>query len=352
MNILICGSSGFIGTHLTRYLNRVGHQVTGFDLVRPINPDDLVRFVQGDIRVKEQVWPVIADADCVINLAAKHHDFGIEEHEYFDTNQNGTQCLLDGMAQFKVDFFIFYSSVAVYGDATQVRNEQTSPRPISPYGQSKLAAEQAIAQWTEDSFMRSALVIRPALVFGPGNQANMYSLIRQIDRRLFAYFGSRHTIKGTCYVYNLIAATHFLLELMAPGLQTCNYVDSPDLTVEEMAIIIAESLGRRTPLPDLPQWLGLAVGRLFDFVSLITGKPLRVSTQRVRKLAIPTRYQADYIRDLGFTPPFSLETGLRTMVQWYRNPDIYPMPGLHDLLPQSYPFNQPTHAGIKYPAPI
>src|SRR5690625_7159301 len=75
----------------------------------------------------------------------------------------------------------FYSSVAVYGEHTSPPDEHTVPDPVNDYGRTKLAAEEVYRDW-EAGGDRRALIVRPAVVFGPRNFANLYKLIRQIDR--------------------------------------------------------------------------------------------------------------------------------------------------------------------------
>ncbi|MGC9455844.1 MAG: NAD-dependent epimerase/dehydratase family protein [Phycisphaerae bacterium] len=318
MNILVCGNSGFIGTHLTRLLAERGHSVSGMDLLSPKDDEPLAEHFIGDIRKADDCRRALGGGtECVINLAAKHHDFGITRQEYFETNEGGTRALLEAMAETGVGKFLFYSSVAVYGARDEESDEDTPPTPTSDYGASKLAAEAVIREWVEQAADRSAVIFRPCLIFGEGNFANMYSLIRQIDRGRFFHFGPKDTIKAVAYVGNIIRATAQWVERMPAGVTIHNYVDKPDLTVDEMVTVISDALGRKRPKKRFPLWLGVAAGKMFDLASKVTGKPLRVSSARVKKLATSTRFAADRIRQAGFEPEFSIEQGLRSMTAWY-----------------------------------
>ncbi len=318
MKILICGNSGFIGTHLARLLAESDHEVSGMDLLPAKDDEPLTEHFPGDIREPEDCRRALAGGiDCVINLAAKHHDFGITRAEYFQTNEGGTRVLLERMAEAGVGKLLFYSSVAVYGTSEKESTEDDEPTPSNDYGESKLAAERVIGEWADDNAERSAVIFRPCLIFGEGNFANMYSLIRQVDRGRFFHFGPGETVKAVAYVGNIIRATARFIERMPPGVSVYNYVDKPDLTVDEMVTIIADALGRKRPRKRFPLWLGVAAGKVFDLASKVSGKPLRVSSARVRKLATSTRFAADRIRQAGFEPEFSIEQGLRSMTGWY-----------------------------------
>jgi nucleoside-diphosphate-sugar epimerase len=318
MKLLICGNSGFIGTHLARLLSERGHEVRGLDLRRPADSEPLADHAVGDVRSAEDCRRALAGGvECVINLAAKHHDFGITREEYFDTNENGTRTLLETMGEAGVRHFLFYSSVAVYGARDEEADEDIRPTPTSDYGASKLAAERVARDWAGEDPSRSVVIFRPCLVFGEGNFANMYSLIRQIDRKRFFHFGPGETVKAVAYVGNIIRATAQWVERMPPGVSVYNYVDKPDMAVDEMVTVIADALGRKRPRKRFPLWLGVAAGKLFDLISAVTGRPLRVSSERVKKLATSTRFAADRIRRDGFRPEFSIEQGLRQMAAWY-----------------------------------
>ena len=317
MKILICGSSGFIGMHLVRTLAERDYEVLGLDLMRPIEETDLIGFKQGDMRKKSDVRRSVNGVDCVINLAAKHHDFGISREEYFHTNETGSRVLLDCLTEAGVKKYIFFSTVGVYGDNSGGKNESCIPVPSSDYGASKLAAENLAVKWQQEDSKRKVLIIRPAVVFGEGNTANMYNLIRQIDKGLYLNLGSGDAIKSACYVKNLIDAALFCMERMKPGVSVFNYVDKPDLTVKQMVTVICDTLGRRVPKISLPLWLGITAALPFDLVSKITNKNLAVSSARVRKIATETKFPAQSIVDCGFNAKFTVEEGLQNMVRWY-----------------------------------
>ena len=319
MKILICGSSGFIGTHMVRLFADSGHQVIGLDLLQPISEDGLSHFYPGDILVKEDVRKALAGVDCVVNLAAKHHDFGISRDEYFQTNEIGSQRLLECLSEFGIKKYVFYSSVAVYGESLIESDETTEPRPTNPYGESKLAAEKVTHNWAQTAPNREVVIIRPSVVFGEGNTANMFSLIKMVDKHRYVQFGSGEAVKCICYVRNIIEATQYCMKGLLPGVVTFNYVDKDDMSVKQTVDIISDELDKKILPISFPLWLGVAVGKVFDLAAKITGKNLRISSARVKKLSTPTQFAAQKIKDHGFVAKHSIEEGLRNMVIWYVN---------------------------------
>jgi nucleoside-diphosphate-sugar epimerase len=319
MRICITGVTGFIGSHFSERLHREGHEVVGIDLCAPSPGAPLSRFIHGDIRDPVAVRMALEGCDMVLSLAAAHHDFGISEATYFAVNEGASQVIVDEMDRQGITRVCWYSSCAVYGDSAVPRDEAVAPRPTSPYGASKLAGENVFREWSARGGGRSALVIRPTITFGPGNVANMYSLIRQIASGRFFIAGNPTNCKSLSYVENLVAATMHLWPLQKQGFDVFNFVEKPDLTSLEIAQTIAVALGKARPGPQLPLWLVLLMAKPFDLMTALTGKDLGVNSMRVRKLFVwETKFEAAKMKQAGFESPVPVREGLRRMVEWWR----------------------------------
>lgn len=316
MSILLTGGSGFIGSYFHSQL--LHSDIINLDLHEPrfINK---ATFVQGDIRKEEDIRMAVRGREIktIISLAAKHHDFGIGHDEYFDTNEDGTKALCAVASEFGINEIIFYSSVAVYGTRDVISTEELIPQPDSPYGASKLAGEKVLKAWAADNPQRKVLIIRPTVAFGPGNVANMFNLIKQIDSRLYFHLGKANTVKSIAYVENLVAGTLFLKSKMTEGVLVYNYADEPQLTTRQIAEEISNALGKKIRFT-VPLWIALTMAFPFDLVIKLTGKNLPISTARVKKLATQTHHSAQRIFSEGFTPRYTTQQGLQKMVAWYR----------------------------------
>lgn len=317
MHLLVTGGGGFIGSHIVPFLERLGHFVRVFDLYEPTF--SCKDFVRGDIRDRSAVDAAMDGIDAVVHLAAAHHDFGISKETFFDVNEGGARVLADAMTAHGVTDLCVFSSVAVYGIASGPINEDTRPQPDSDYGASKLAAEGIFREWAKAEANRKALIVRPTVVFGPGNFANMYSLIRQIHRRRFLQIGRGDNQKSICFIDNLVAgvAHHWLDQSASQSVQTLNYVDHPDLTSREITDFVCDALGQSRP-PRIPYTTGLLLALPFDLFARVTGRDTGISVARVKKLAkVQTKFEASRFRESGFEQPFSLPYGIRKMVEWY-----------------------------------
>ena len=315
--ILITGGSGFIGGHFHRHFP--SEQLINFDLVQPVYASHAT-FIQGDIRIESDIRKAMAGRNIktILSLAAKHHDFGIGHDEYFDTNEEGTQALCNVATEFGIQEIIFFSSVAVYGIRQEISTEDMLPIPDSPYGASKLAGEKVLEKWASGDPSRKVLIIRPTLVFGPNNMANMRNLIRQIDSGLYFHLGNAKIVKSIAYVENLVKATLYLKESMKPGVSIFNYADEPQLTTREISNIIASELNKKIKLT-IPKTIGVMMGVPFDILIKLTGKNFPISSSRIKKLGTQTYHSAEKLFRVGFKPPYSTIDGLKKMVEWYKN---------------------------------
>ncbi len=313
--ILITGGSGFIGYHFHRYLDE--RQIINFDLVEP-DFDYKSIYHKGDVREPEQVDAVMSkyDIECIIHLAAEHKDFGISEAEYFRTNEYGIKVLTEAATKHGIKNFVYYSSVAVYGQNNVPSDEDTPFAPNNPYGASKQAAEQILKNWSEENTNRKTLIIRPTVVYGVRNFANVYRLIRQVDSGFYVNVGKANNIKSIAFVDNLVQAMLYLMQDMKTGISIYNYADEKQMSTREIGQVIAKALGKKQPIT-LPYRLMYAMGIPFNILIKITGKDLPISTNRIKKLCTETYHKADKIRAAGFKPNFDNKYGLEKMVEWY-----------------------------------
>lgn len=313
---LITGGSGFIGSH---FHNALPHtDFVNLDLQKPFFEHN-AKFVQGDIRVEADIRKAVEgnNIKTIISLAAKHHDFGIGHDEYFDTNEEGTRILCKVASDHNINEIIFYSSVAVYGISERISTEMQAPTPDSPYGSSKLAGEKVLEQWAAENSERKVLIIRPTLVFGPNNMANMRNLIKQIDSGLYFHLGKADNVKSIAYVENVVAATLYLMKSMKPGVSIYNYADTPQLTTRQIGDIIAKALNKKIRFT-MPRTLGIMMGLPFDLLIKITGINFPVSSARIKKLGTSTHHSAEKLFSEGFKPQFTTVQGLEKMVGWYK----------------------------------
>nr|MCU0357467.1 NAD-dependent epimerase/dehydratase family protein [Cyclobacteriaceae bacterium] len=230
----------------------------------------------------------------------------------------GTNVLCRIATEYNIKRIVFFSSVAVYGIRDEVTNEKSEPSPDSPYGASKLAGEKVLTDWALDDPERRVLIIRPTVVYGANNLANMFNLIRQIESGYYFHLGKASVVKSIAYVENVVQATLWLSGKMKKGIQIYNYSDEPQLTTRQIAEYIAQFLDRKIRFT-LPAGLGPVFGYPFDLAIKITGKNLPISSARIKKLGTQTFHSAEKIFSEGFEPQYTTIEGLERMVAWYKS---------------------------------
>jgi nucleoside-diphosphate-sugar epimerase len=311
--IAVLGGSGFIGARLVRRMIELGLNPRIGDL-QPSQafPD---RYLPCDVRKADTLRTVLPGASALINLAAEHRDDVRPISRYHETNVEGARQVCQAAKEAGIQTLVFTSSAAVYGFQPFPVDETGPFEPFNPYGQTKLEAEGIYRAWAEEDPSRSLVIIRPTVVFGEGNRGNVYNLLRQIATSRFMMVGPGTNKKSMAYVGNVADVLVHSLTL-GPGIHIFNYVDTPDLDMNELVALVNRSLGRagstrwRIPLP-----LAMAGGHALDGLARLTGRAFPISAIRVRKFCESTQFKADQISASGFTARYLLREGLTLTIQ-------------------------------------
>jgi nucleoside-diphosphate-sugar epimerase len=313
--IVITGGSGFIGRYFVEKF--IGHNVLLFDIRKP-DYSSHANYFCGDVRNPSQLNSALEGADMVIHLAAMHHDFGIADQEYFDTNVQGAENVAAAAAKHNIRKIINFSSVAVYGALGNPgpTHEGMTPAPASAYGHSKLQAEKVFEKLSEETAVR-IVNIRSTVVFGAFNLANVLNLIKAIDAGIYFHVGKGNNIKSIAYVENIVDASLFALSLRDSGFDTFNYVDEPTMSSREIANLQARLLGKKIRF-SLPLSLAVFMAIPFDLFIALSKKNIGISSKRVKKFCTQTWHGAEAIRKAGFKPTISIEDGMARMIHWYQ----------------------------------
>lgn len=306
-HITLIGASGFIGTRLIDLIGKENCYNIDKRLSGKYNDITLLK----DIRDEDFDEVLPPDTETVVLLAAEHTDDVSPVSLYYEVNVSGTGNVLDAMDKKKIKSIIFISSCAVYGLNKKNPDEQFPPDPFSHYGKSKWRAEQILREWQKkDPDGKSLTIIRSTVAFGEKNRGNVHNLLHQIATGTFLMVGRGKNRKSMAYVGNLVAFIFFCMERNKPGIQLFNYVDKPDLDMNELVLQAEESLNRRFPSMRLPYWIGHLGGLCFDALSYLTGRKFPISSIRIKKFCATTQFDASLAHNSGFKAPFTLAEGL------------------------------------------
>jgi nucleoside-diphosphate-sugar epimerase len=304
MKIAITGGAGFIGGRLAESLANKGCEITILDT--QATPAI-------DVTDRNAVIEALEGVEAIYHLAAEHRDDVRPVQKYYDVNVGGAENIVAAAEKNGINTILFTSTVAVYGLNAGESSEDSTPEPFNDYGKSKLQSEKIFEEWAKAGKGRRLLNMRLVATFGPGNRGNIFTLMDQINRGRFVMIGTGKNRKSIAYVGNVVAFLEHALNL-GPGIHVYNYADKPDLDMEELVGCIRKHMGMRDESINIPYFLGLAGGKIFDAASALTGRKFPVSSIRIRKFCADTVVNAGKLEDTGFMAPYRLEEGLKEMI--------------------------------------
>ncbi len=311
------GASGFVGTRLIDLLKNEPekYELKNIDLTSSHFFNDITTI--GDVCNLEQLTQELKGFDAVVLLAAQHRDDVSPTSLYYDVNVGGMENTLKAMEENGIKRLVFFSSVAVYGLNKPNPKEDYSPKePFNHYGKSKWQAEQVAEKWLASHQDWNIDIIRPTVIFGERNRGNVYNLLKQISGGKFLMVGKGDNCKSMAYVGNIVAFVKYMLDNVTEGYNVFNYIDKPDMTMNELVPLVSNVLNKRIPQTHFPYWLGMMGGYFFDALAFVTGKKLAISSVRVKKFCATTQFCADKVLSTGFVPPYTLAQGLSRTLEF------------------------------------
>lgn len=320
-SVLVTGASGFVGKNLfTKCLNLDYRLIL---LLRNSHPDFLRKaqcLLIDDISNDIELRQAVSSVDIAVHLAARAHilrdDAADPEAEFRRVNVEGTLNLARQCAQAGVKHFVFVSSVGAIATLSDRALDETSPcRPDTPYGRSKLLAEEGLKEIAQASGM-TYTILRPTLVYGPGNPGNMERLMKLVRLGLPLPLGAIRNRRSFVYVENLVDAIVRCVDHPQARNQTFVVSDGQDVSTPELIRQIARSAGYPCRLFDCPMSVLRLLGRAGNWVQQATGRTLPINQEVVERLSGSLVVDSAKIRTtLDWQPPFSLEEGLMKTFQ-------------------------------------
>jgi nucleoside-diphosphate-sugar epimerase len=298
MRYVVTGAAGFVGSHLAEALVERGHDVVGIDCFTdyydPGLKEENARAL--DVRRLDLAEDPLdlGGFDGVFHLAAQPgvRSFGSVFPLYLRHNVLASQRLFEAAARDGVRV-VFSSSSSVYGEAERYpTSEDVVPAPTSPYGITKLAAEQ-LARAYAQSFGLDVLVLRYFNAFGPRQRPDMAfaKIIAALTSgQPFDLFGDGGQSRGFTYVSDVVDAT---IAAMERGQGTHNVGGAVEVSLRDAIAILEELAGARLEVREHPPVPG-------------DQRRTNADTTRIR-------------RELGWAPQVTVEDGLRAQWEWARS---------------------------------
>ena len=307
MKALVTGTAGFIGSTLSERLLALGWDVVGIDCFTDYYPRAIkernlsgllstrgYRFVEA--RLQDADLPaLLADRTHVFHLAAQagvRKSWGRDFAVYTTNNIEATQILLEACTTASLERVVYASSSSVYGDNVEMPMRETAlPQPVSPYGVSKLAAEQ-LCYLYQVNYGVPTVSLRYFTVYGPRQRPDMgfHRFLRAtMLGQPISLYGDGEQTRDFTFVQDAVAATIAAASRGVPG-RVYNIGGGSRVSINHVLEMIGRVAGRRP---------------------IVTGYPAQKGDMR------HTNADTSLARaDLGFNPQVGLEQGLAAEHAW------------------------------------
>ena len=309
--VLVTGGAGFIGSHLVDRLLKEGFEVTVIDDLSTGRLENIAHnqnrkdfhFVKGDIRDRDLVKKTVKDMDAVFHEAALVSiTFSVQNPILAnDINVSGTLNLLKASSDLDVKRFIYASSAAVYGETSlPQKREDMSTNPTSPYGVSKLAAENYVRSF-HTVYGLETVSLRYFNVYGPRQRFDIQSAyggaITIFTNRLLKnmppiIYGDGEQTRDFVYIQDVIEANMLALKSKNAAGEVFNIGTGKNISINQIAEILKDKMNRK-------------------------------NLKNVHADPRPTDIRHGYAdinkakKILGYNPKFSIKEGLTELVNWY-----------------------------------
>lgn len=263
MEIQITGISGFVGRNLSTHLKQYGNTVEGLSL-------------------RDAGWKnnLNTQGDAIIHLAGKAHDTSntSSPEAYYKVNRDLTIELYNEFINSAVKDFFYFSSVKAVADTViSVLTEDNLANPLTPYGKSKLEAEQYLLS-KELPAGKRLFIIRPCMIHGPGNKGNLNLLYKIVEKGFPWPLASYENKRSFLSIDNLNFMIKEMINRPEVFSGVYNFADDEALSTNELVRVIGDSLSKSIYLWNFPQSLVHTMARVGDTLKL----PL--NSERLKKL--------------------------------------------------------------------
>ncbi len=291
LKVLITGSNGFIGRHLTQYLHDNGCDIinTYRHLPDEITSENTQHFVVGNINAQTQWQSALTGADVVVHLAARVHVMQ-ETHSdplaaFREVNTQGTMNLARQAVEAGAKRFVYLSSIKVNGEQTLDIPffSDDMPKAQDPYAISKFEAEQQLLAFGKETGLE-VVIIRPPLVYGAEVKGNFSRLIKLVEKSIPLPLARIDNSRSLVNIQNLCSLIQVCLKHPNAAGEVFLVSDGHDLSTSELFEKIAMALGKKSCLFYLPkEWirfLTLILKRSAEYKRLFSSLQVDISKNK------------------------------------------------------------------------
>jgi len=274
-NILITGAFGFVGNNISQFLKKQSdYRLIALDVKSPDKHsyDIFYNWEQLDDINWDEIY-------AVVHLAGKAHDTkGGSEQEYDSINLVLTEKIFQYFIKSRSEKLIYFSSVKAVADTVDgaFLSEETIPNPQTPYGKSKLKAENFLLSqnYIKD---KKLYILRPCMIHGPGNKGNLNLLYKLVQKGIPYPLGAFENLRSFTSISNL---NYVLEQLILKDIAQGVYQMADDVPISTNTLIkqIALSLGKKEKILYINSGLIKKIASIGDLLHL------PINNERLKKL--------------------------------------------------------------------
>ena len=295
MKVLLSGATGFLGTIILNYLEKLGHEV-----------DTIGRSDKNTIKADLATFntPITTTYDLVIHAAGKAHTVPKnpkEEKLFYDVNLEGTKNLLKNLTK-SPSKFVFISTVAVYGKDYGIAIKEDHPlNANTPYGKSKVLAENEILMWARENGIATT-ILRLPLIIGHNPKGNLKNMVNAIKKGFYFNVGKGDAKKSMILVDDVAQAIPILIE--HPDIY--HLTDGHDPSFKEISQVIGKHLGVKKIL-SLNYFLVKPLALLGDLIGIIFSRNAPIDSNKLNKITNDLTFDDSKSRAAGWISKKVLE---------------------------------------------
>lgn len=322
MNIFVTGGTGFTGSHLVKRLIQRGHHVRVVDNQPGLFHDELCKLgaqvAIGSVTDKALMAQMVSGCEVVHHVAAAFRKINASKQEYWDVNVNGTRHLLEVAFQAGVRKFVYCSTQGVHGDVKHPPGNEDSPiAPADYYQYTKYEGERVAQEYMAKGM--DVTILRPTAIYGPGDPERWLMLFKHTANGRFLMFGDGKVTYHPVYIDNLVDAFEGAMIRPEAAGQTYLIGDKNYHTLNDIVTLVGEVQGIDVKISHVPFWPLWTAALGCEAVCA----PLRISPPLFRRRVDWFRQVRAFDvgkaeRELGYTAPVDLRTGLTRTYEWYK----------------------------------
>ena len=287
-NIIITGASGFLGKHVVQELTRLQYNI---DTIGRSNTST----IEADI--SKEVSPLSKQYDLVVHVAGKAHVIPktkAEKKEFYDVNLKGTKNLLKALTN-KPSYFIFISSVAVYGLVSGNKiNETEELKAVDSYGTSKIYTEKIILDWCKKNDVCCTILRLPLLV-SENPPGNLGAMLKAIRKGYYFNIGGGTAKKSMVLVRDVVQFIPLIYKIGG----IFNLTDGVHPSFKELSVVLSPN----KKIFNIPLSFAIVLGLIGDLL----GDNSIINSKKVKKITSNLTFDDLKAREFGWKPQSVLE---------------------------------------------